>query len=310
MSLIDKIIQKKNRFFFNSKCADIRQTSPLSYSKDPNITVVSMVGHTTVDMYLVAIKSFMFNFADANIEIINDGTLTSEDKKILEYHIPEVSMSNALEVDTLDCPDYSSWKRLFRIVDVTQSSYVIQLDSDTLTLGPLVEVFLNAKENRGFMIGESYWSQPIDLYHLKCIANRWKPTGPQGFSEQILHSISFFDSSDKYLHGCAGFAGYPKGSLSPSLVQELSSQIEEKIGRENWRVWGSEQAATNCLISKTDNSATLPWPKYRNYMFPPTNDPFEAASFIHFIGSNRFVDSVYQKAVNKFIGRYKRLTAI
>lgn len=301
MNVINKIREKKNRYFFDKRCAEIRKSAPLDYKKDQSVTVVSMVGHATVDMYLVAIKSFMFNFADANIEIINDDTLTEEDRRILRQQIPGVHMSNALEVDTKSCPDYSSWKRLFRIIEITQSSYVIQLDSDTVSLGPLVEVYSKAQANEGFMIGEGHWSAPIDLYHLQCITRRWSPTGPQGYSEQVLNDLPFFEAPDRYLHGCAGFAGYPKGSLSHSLVETLSGQIEEKIGRDKWRRWGSEQAITNCLISKSNNASTLPWPKYRNYMFPPTSDPFEAATFIHFIGSNRFIDATYQSAVENIL---------
>ena len=32
-----------------------------------------MVGHDSVNMYLVAVKSFMVFFVDASIEVINDG---------------------------------------------------------------------------------------------------------------------------------------------------------------------------------------------------------------------------------------------
>jgi len=90
-------------------------------------------------------------------------------------------------------------------------------------------------------------------------------------------------------------------------VEDLSLRIEQRIGREKWHQWGSEQAISNCLISCTERPITLPWPKYRNYMFPATNDPFTAASFIHFIGTHRFADSVYRLALNNFFDYYNGL---
>lgn len=309
MDIYNRVKEKKNKYFFEKKCAEIRDTKPLEYTRNEDITVVSMVGSAALDMYLVAIKSFMSFFADANIEIINDGTLTPYEKKLLNEHIPGVTISDASAVDTKSCPDYSSWKRLFRIIDISKNSYVIQLDSDTVTLGPLVEVYRKAKANEGFMIGESHWSESIDLYHLKIIANREMATGPQGYSERVLSDLTFFNSSDKYLHGCAGFAGYEKGSLSCDMVESLSQQIEDAVGSDNWRRWGSEQAATNCLISKSERAETLPWPKYRNYMFPPTSDPLESVTFFHFIGSNRFVDTAYEECVSRFLAYYKKHTS-
>jgi hypothetical protein len=157
------------------------------------------------------------------------------------------------------------------------------------------------------MIGEGHWSQPITPPHMQTIARRWRTQGPQGLMEQVLPDLGYFGDEDTYLHGCAGFAGYPMGSLNTAVIEDLSLRIEQKIGQKNWHRWGSEQAISNCLISKTPGASTLPWPKYRNYLFPRTNDPFEAAGFIHFVGSNRFADTVYRQALKRFLSRYEQL---
>jgi len=304
MYLIRKSIEKINQKLFQKSCEKIRQTDPLEYITDPAITVVTMVSHNTVDMYLVALKSFMIHFGNASIEAINDGSLSSTDIDTLKHHIPGISISLASETDTLDCPDYISWKRLFRIIEISQSSFAIQLDSDTITLAPLVEVYNRASTNSGFMIGAGNWGELADLGFLHSIAKRWNFQHPQALAERELHTLSFFNSDDKYLHGCAGFAGYPKGSLTYEKVQDLSKQIGEKISWEVWKSWGSEQMATNCLISKCQDASILPWPKYRNYMFPATNDPYSAAAFIHFIGTYRYSDWTYRNAVRQFIKKY------
>jgi len=305
--ILQRVSAANNRSRFLRANAKVRDTAPLVYARDPRVTVASMVGHASLDMYLAALKSFMVFFCDANVEAIDDGTLTAEDRAMLSHHVPQIHISHSRDVDTGRCPSYSSWKRLFRIVELSQSSYVVQLDSDTITLGAMAEIYGLAMANRGFMIGESHWSRPIRTRHMQSIASRWKATGPQARMEQVLAELPFFDEADTYLHGCAGFAGYPKGSLSRERVEALSLQIEGLIGHDNWHTWGSEQAISNCLISKTDDACTLPWPKYRNHMFPPTNEPFASASFIHFIGTHRFSDSVYRLAVERAIAHYSRL---
>jgi hypothetical protein len=305
--VFSRLRSKLNQWSFARAGAGIRQTAPLRYVADSRVTVVSMVGHDTVDMYLVAVKSFMVFFSDAGIEAIDDGTLTEEDRALIGHHLPGVHVSEARQVATGSCPSYSSWKRLFRIAEISRSSYVVQLDSDTLTLGAMVEVHDKAHANEGFMIGEGHWSQPVTPQHMQSMARRWRTSGPQGLLEQVLSDLGHFAPGERYLHGCAGFAGYPQGSLDPATIEDLSLRIEQKIGQPNWHRWGSEQAISNCLISRTRNASTLPWPKYRNYMFPPTNDPYEAAGFIHFIGSHRYADSTYCRAVTRFLARYGRL---
>jgi hypothetical protein len=298
---------RANKLRFARTSARVRQTAPLIYTPSPDVWVVSMVGHDSVDMYLVAVKSFMVFFVDASIEVINDGSLTAQDQALLREQIPGVYISNSADVDTGRCPSYSSWKRLFRIIERSQTSYVVQLDSDTVAAGPMVEIERLASTNTGFMIGDGHWTTPVSPRHMQSIAGRWHATGPQAFLERVLADLDIFPPGQRYLHGCAGFAGYPRGSLSRDAVEKMSLRIEEGIGRDNWHKWGSEQAISNCLISLTPNACTLPWPKYRNYMFPATNDPFTAACFIHFVGTHRYRDTVYSQAVEQFYSYYNSL---
>ena len=111
-------------------------------------------------------KSFMKNFGYGNIEVINDGSLTEGDINVLHDHIPGVNISDSSMIDTLNCPSYISWKRLFRAQQLAESSYVIQLDSDTLSLGPLVDVHNHVQSNTGFLTGSKRWNGPVDVEFL------------------------------------------------------------------------------------------------------------------------------------------------
>ena len=301
MNLFSRLNELRNKHTFTKLCASIRRTSPINIIRNDAVTIISMVSHDAVDMYLVAIKSFMHQFRFGNIEVINDGSLTQEDKEVLTYHVPGIAISDADIIDTLGCPTYISWKRLFRVIEISSYSYVIQLDSDTISLGPLIEVYNKVIKNEGFMIGSSKWNEPVDVRFLNYIVSNWNSTHVQPSVEAELVNMEFFGDGTKYIRGCAGFAGYPRGSLSHKMVIDLSRQVETRIGKIKWNKWGSEQTATNCLISKSKNPEILPWPKYRNYMMPPTNDPCNSATFIHFIGTNRFRDSAYHDSVVNFI---------
>lgn len=305
LDLIHALRRRAHRARFESACRQVRTTKPLQYRRSDAVTVLSMVGHETLDMYLLAVKSFMVHFSEASLEVLSDGSLTADDRAVLAHHLPGLTISESRDIDTLRCPGYSSWKRLFRIVELSRHAYVVQLDSDTITLGPMVEVHAHAQANRGFMVGESHWSQPTEVSLMRAMASRWTADGPQALMEAVLTDLDFFAPGDTYLHGCAGFCGYPKGSLDGHAIEALSLRIEAHLGHAGWHTWGSEQAMTNCLISKTPQSTVLPWPKYRNFMFPPTNEGIDSATFVHFIGTHRFADATYRHAIDSFYAHYR-----
>ncbi|MYM62041.1 hypothetical protein [Pseudomaricurvus sp. HS19] len=297
----DALVQRWNKLLFDRNSRRIRNTRPLPYQADDNIVVASMVGSASLDMYLIAIKSFMKNFGDARVEAINDGSLSAADLETLSHHIPGIAIANAVEVDTHSCPSYSSWKRLFRIVELSQSAYVVQLDSDIIATAPLAEIYNCARANRAFMIADGRWRETVHIDFMAAYAREWPQRHPQAMTERLMQQLSWFAAGDTYLRGCAGFAGYPKGSLTVDKVIQLSSEIEALIGSEVWRDWGSEQTATNCLLSKTPDPCILPWPRYQNYLFPPDNGNVEATALIHFIGSTRFEDSTYRILTKRVI---------
>jgi len=300
--ILEKVLREINKKRFDYSLLGVLKTPPINYKQDNKVTILTMLGHSTVNMYLVAIKSFMMQFGYGTIEVINDGTLTDNDITTLKNHVPNIRFSNASDVDTLSCPTYISWKRLLRIAEVAKNSYVIQLDSDTISLAPLIDIHDKVKKNEGFLIGSERWGQPVDVSFLHDIVISWKNQHVQAKAEEIFKDIEFFKDGTKYLRACAGFSGYPKNFARLHEIEQLSQQIEGKIGKK-WHEWGSEQTATMCLISKTANASVLPWPKYQNFMEPISGNSISSASFIHFIGSTRYRNSKYIKLVKCYIKR-------
>lgn len=297
---VKRIKYKLNQYRFKQAERLILKTPAAKYRLCPSVTIVSMVSHETVCMYLLAVKSFLKYFGYGNIEVIDDGSLTEEDKKLLSLHVPNISITSAATINTYDCPSYISWKRLFRIREIAETSYVIQLDSDTVSVGNLVDVDAKVQLNHGFAIGSKKWSKAVDVRFLNDIVSQWDSKHVQARAESCFHLIDFFQDGTKYLRGCAGFAGYPKHFATIADICSLSASIESYIG-DDWMKWRSEQTTTLCLISKHKYSTILPWPEYQNYGFPKTNEISESMNFIHFIGSNRFDDSQYLHLLKQFV---------
>ena len=88
LELIHALRRRVNRARFEAASARVRATAPLKYLPSDSVTVLSMVGHATLDMYLLAIKSFMVQFGDARIEVVDDGTLSGDDLTTLHHHVP------------------------------------------------------------------------------------------------------------------------------------------------------------------------------------------------------------------------------
>ncbi|WP_413284605.1 hypothetical protein [Vibrio sp. MA40-2] len=299
--MLRKLLEKIERFRFERIITQIVKTEPITYIYNDKVKIVSMVGHNSLFMYLLAIKTFMSNFGYGSIVAINDGSLTNDDLDILHEHIANLTIVNANDFDTHGCPSYISWKRLFCVASLVKDSYVIQLDSDIVVNGPLSEISDKVEQNSGFVIGSGKWSEPVSTYFLHSIVKQWNNDHVQPSAEQHYKDLAFFQPNLKYLRGCAGFAGYPKNSFTIEQITQLSHEIEQKIGRKKWQGWGSEQTATLCLISQSNNASILPWPKYHNYGFPITNEPVNSTTLSHFIGSNRFKGSTYRKLAKAFI---------
>ncbi|MDO6705891.1 hypothetical protein [Photobacterium sp. 1_MG-2023] len=293
--------ERLERYRFQLTAQQIQHMPPLEYEPDASVTIVSMVSHNALNMYLISITTFINNFGYGTIEVIDDGTLTTSDHATLTRLIPGVRITQAKDVDTRGCPTYISWKRLFRIIELMKTSYVIQLDSDIISLAPLYEIHDKVTQNHGFVAGSQEWGEAVDVHFLHAIIKHWRSEHVQVCAERAFIHLDFFRNGTRYLRGCAGFCGYPKQSASADILIQLSQDIAHHIGAEKWASWGSEQTASLCLISQSDCPTVLPWPKYQNYRFPPTGEPVRSMTLVHFIGSNRFKTSDYRKLARQAI---------
>jgi hypothetical protein len=259
-----------------------------------------MLCHGEVVMYLLAVKSFCAQLgSNPRVVILDDGTLTKSDYSTLHTHLPDVQIVPISEVAPDRCPKGSCWERLLLISDLVKDTYVVQLDSDTITAGSIDEVARCIKENRSFtLLGDGSYPE-IEPMLSACERSKTN----LGAMVQAVCERSFDllpeSSSLKYVRGNAGFTGFAKGAIDRQMVVRFSD-LMRTIATVKWDEWGSEQVTSNLLIANSLTAHVLEFPKYLSY-WAHADIPYEDASFIHFIGPYRFSNGFYVKSARKLI---------
>jgi hypothetical protein len=287
------------RAWFDFNCRALLRTTPI-HSNDDQLTLVSMLCHGEVVMYLLAAKSFCGQLGrNPKVVILDDGTLTKSDTATLQAHIPEVRVVPISEVSPDRCPKGSCWERLLLIGDLVKDSYVVQLDSDTLTANSITEVAQCIDANRSFtLLGDG--SHPEIEPMVSACARSKTNLSPmvQAVCERSFEQLPE-SASLKYVRGNAGFTGFAKGAIDREKIVWFSD-LMRRIANEKWDEWGSEQVTSNLLIANSGNAHVLEFPKYLSY-WAHDEVPYDDASFIHFIGPHRFSNGFYVKSAGKII---------
>jgi len=273
------------RMRFANACGGILRAAPVTLDAASSMVVLSQLQHKDVLLFLLALKSFARQVKPRAVYVLDDGSLSGNDRTLLNEHIPGLTMLDRAEFRSADCPTGGTWERLLAISALVSDHYVIQLDSDTLTIGPIDEVRDCVARQVAFALGT--W----DRQKTETMRERWetarKLTGRAADHVQVV-AESHFDrlrgfESMRYVRGCSGFAGFAPRSFERKFVEDVSAQMRAAIG-EKWAKWGSEQVMSNIVVANIADAIVLPHPKYADChkMKPGVTE------FIHFIGSCRF----------------------
>jgi len=275
---------------FENACRGVLEAAPISSDSASSFVLVSQVQHKDVLMYLLAVKSFAKRLRPQAVHVIDDGSLSANDRGVLRDHVPDLTLLELAQFRSHSCPSGGTWERLLAIARLVQDNYVIQLDSDTLTLGAMDEVRNAVTQEHGFVIG-TWNNQKMESMRERCATAKKLVAQPnshvQLVAEANLDKLTRFESLS-YVRGCSGFAGFPRRSFTREFVETTSSQMREGIGAR-WNEWGSEQVMSNIVVANMPAAMVLPHPKYAdcNKMKPGITE------FVHFIGSCRFDRGTY-----------------
>jgi hypothetical protein len=200
------------------------------------------------------------------------------------------------------------WERLLLLLELRQHAYVIQVDSDTVTLGPVPEVAAAIDANRNFTLKGEATARWLTVEDFKQTTPGLDPFSPrthvQGAAEEILpQTDGSLPQPAHYVRGCAGFVGFAKGGLGREVAEQYSRDVEAVLGMDSWKRWGSEQVMSNVIVANEGEPILLPYERYLNFWNVPL--PADTA-FAHFIGTYRFHRGAYSDATREAIGFLKR----
>jgi len=305
--LLDQMFRKVREQLHLRQSRAVLDTPPVQ-PLDDGVILYSMIGTRVLLPYLVAIKSLHQHLRRGRFVILDDGTLTAADRQILAHHLGDPEIHRIADIDVGPCPRGCVWERLLLLLDLRKDAYVIQVDSDTVTLGPVPEIAEAIAQGRDFTLkGEATasWLAVEDFVKTTPGLDPHSPaTHVQGAAEEILPEIDAgLPAPAHYVRGCAGFAGFAPGGLGREAAERFSRDAETILGRESWKRWGSEQVMSNVIVANEGEPLLLPYERYLNFW----NEDLPAdTAFAHFIGTYRFHRGAYADATRRAIAALKR----
>lgn len=287
-----------NRKLFNFMTASVRNKLNIKIDVDSNFVILTQLCSSDINMYLVAMASFCKFLKPKSVLVVAD-RLSVDEIVLLKSCVEGLTIIPIAEAACPGLPKGGCWERIVTIHRLLSDNYVVQLDADTVTLKYPHEVVAAINENISFTLATKMGYEKWTLAQTS-----EKISDINGDHVQLLAEKSFTKMADAdtrlYVRGCAGFAGYGKGSATLDSLINFSSEIEGLIGKSSWHQWGSEQVASNYVIANVPGSVILPFNEYPYYEVGLNAD---APKFLHFIGGSRYKRGVYMMLSRKIISQ-------
>jgi hypothetical protein len=288
--MIESIKWTLDRAWFSFRCKGIFKTPLVKCDPQSKVVIVSQLHHPDVTMYVLAAKSFSRFVKPREFVIVDDG-LRERDRSILKQHFESIRFVSSAGVRPGTCPVGGCWERLLTLSQENESHYVIQLDADTLTVAKPKEVLECIAQDRTFTLGTMTGRHVVGFEEAAQHARKHTSKHVQNRAEAALGDYPGKEHR-KYVRGCAGFTGFAKGQLSADDIVAFSANMENLVGRDKWREWGSEQVTSNYMAANAPESLVLPVERYP--FWKPGLDLSQAV-FVHFFGTFRFVGGTYMR---------------
>jgi hypothetical protein len=306
--MIDRILRKGREALHLRTARAVLATPPIVPTAD-RVVIFSMIGTRVLLPYLVAVKSLHARLGIGRVAILDDGSLTSADKAVLAHHLGDPEIRSIHDVDTGRCPHGGTWERLLTLLDLRGQDYVIQLDSDTVTIGDVPEVLAAIEANRSFTLLGDPESDGVGALPLpEFVAHRYPDGVPEGRQHiQLAIETRFAGYPDaaghRYVRGCSGFTGFTRGGPAGRAEAEAFSEAGAAlVGAERWTEWGTEQVASSFLLANEPGMTPLPYRRYLNYW---NAAPDADARFLHFVGTHRYSTAEYRRRTAEQVARLR-----
>jgi hypothetical protein len=290
----------------------IRATPRLHCNPSSDTGIHSAVPHRYLLAYLVAIKSFLHHHSDIAVFVHDDGSLVEEDKSLIRSHIDGVRIVDRAAADQrfhdqVKDPllrkvrsSYTSYLKLFDPTLISDKRKIIIVDTDTLVLKrPSVVI-------DWISLGGLPWyhrvhpgkmkvatSSHFNLTKLQDVHIQTLITRDLGkINEELKRNYQFMPGFN------SGFIGYENGTVSFAELRELFELLYARFSDRIFR-WGAEQTAHGLILGSRGAQA-LPVEDY--FVYTQRNaDLAPTATFLHFIGENRFYRMQYPRLAARVI---------
>jgi hypothetical protein len=281
----------------NFRVAAIEHT-PSVQAETTGLMYFSQICHRDLRCWLVAIKSVSAAIGPGEFAVLDDGSLTDEDRELLRRHIAGLRILPIAGVSRDGCPAGGCWERLLALLDLTSDHYVVQVDSDLVARLPIGEAAAAVCANRGFILSGEQGVTVTTAWQAAENVRRTTFNHVQFAAERLLDQMPGAKGL-RYVRGCAGFAGFPRGGSRATAVA-FSAFMRQNLG-ERWSVWGSEQVTANFSIANSGpDPMVLPWVRFPAFGW---QHDITQAALIHFVGTNRYDGGVYTRVSKTAIQR-------
>jgi len=281
---------RRARERFHRLTAGIMDTPPMPVVDAP-WTIVSLFykcDAQTLQMFLLAIKSLYARLKRGKIVLIVERDFPSAMRRTLEQHLPGIGFTVFEDIDTGACQHGGTWERLLYLLDRSRDEYVIQLDSDTLAFGPDVdEVARCAEANIPFTLGNA--GKPIAPMLNVVEEARGIDSDYIGIAVERVFDRWVGAEALKYVRASSAFCGFARGGFSRAGIEQFHREGARLLG-PRWTEWGTEQSASSYAIANSPGAVVLPYPKYANFWPGLVRGN---SSFLHFLGSHRYLDDYF-----------------
>jgi hypothetical protein len=304
--MLDLIVRRARQWQHGRAARAVLDTPPV-VPRDDDVILFSMIGRRVLLPFLVAAKSLHAHLGRGRFVLLDDGSLSGEDRALLGRHLGDPDILSIHEIETRGCPRGGTWERLLTIVDLRERHYVIQFDSDTVTCGALPEVQAAIDGGRSFTLRGEAQSELLPTGAFVRSRDSDEGSGKvhvQEAIEAVIDQVRMPGLGEpRYVRGCSGFAGFAPSAGGRALAEAFSKEAERLLGRQRWVEWGSEQVTSNFVIANEPDPLLLPYDRYLNFW----NEELPAdRRLVHFIGTWRFHRGAYLAETTKAIERLRR----
>lgn len=285
-------MKNNTNYFFRG----ILKTPPLKCNPKASTSYISLVCHRDINIFLLAVKSFLRFYNNVRI-IILDGGLINNDFVVIRKHIKGALIYKRRFLDKIVNKKIKSKilrdlrkkdRSQIKLIDVNLliKGKKIIVDSDILFLKKPSEIinWIENEKKKAF----HHYRRPSEIVDTP---DDWLQLSGGDFNKVFIkyYFLKNLKEINKKMNNpikrfdfCSGLMGY-NNNFSMKKIEKVEKALLSVVPKGYKQLWGIEQETYEFLLN--ESSRKLNYKKYFAVCdYGPTKDEIKNAKFIHFIG--------------------------